>query len=54
LELVLPGNPDESGLVIAVERTDEKRMPLAKSGFSPLTPDEMTAIRNWIANGASD
>jgi mono/diheme cytochrome c family protein len=54
LELVIPGSPDDSGLLIAVERTDEKRMPLAKSGYSPLTADEIAAIRTWIANGASD
>jgi uncharacterized membrane protein len=54
LELALPGNPDESGLVIAVERTDEKRMPLAKEGYGPLSDEEKKTIREWISNGASD
>lgn len=54
LDLVLPGNPDESGLVIATERKDDKRMPPAKDGYSELKPDEKLTIRDWIKNGASD
>ena len=54
LELVLPGNSDESGLVIAIERMDEKRMPPAKEGYSALSDEAKTAIRNWIQNGATD
>lgn len=53
LELIIPGNPDESGLVIAVERTDEKRMPLAKEGYGPLSDKEKAAIRKWIEDGAN-
>jgi uncharacterized membrane protein len=52
-ELVLPGNPDESGLVIAVERTDSKRMPPPDSGGA-LTGEEIKTIREWIKNGAKD
>lgn len=52
LELVLPGNPDESGLVIAVERSDHKRMPPEKDGYSALKADEVAAIRKWIEDGA--
>lgn len=52
LELVLPGNPDESGLVISVERTDHKRMPPEKDGYSVLKDDEIEAIRTWIESGA--
>lgn len=54
LELVIPGNADESGLVIAVERADDKRMPPASEGYSALKPEERQAIRDWIQNGASD
>lgn len=54
LELILPGNPDESGLVVAVERADEKRMPPAKDGNAPLNDLEKHAIRDWIQNGAKD
>jgi hypothetical protein len=52
-DLVLPGNPDESGLVIAIERLDRKRMPPVGTGL-PLNPEEAQAIRLWIRNGAKD
>lgn len=54
LELVIPGNADESGLVVDVERTDDKRMPPAKEGYSELKPEQKAAIRKWIMNGAKD
>lgn len=54
LELVLPGNPDESGLVIAVERLDDKSMPPKKNGYSPLSDEEKQTIRSWIQKGAVD
>ena len=54
LDLVLPGNADESGLVIAVERTDARRMPLSTEGYGPLSEKEKAAIRAWITNGAKD
>lgn len=53
-ELVIPNNPDESGLVIAIERDDDKRMPPAKEGFAALKNEEKIAIRKWIENGATD
>lgn len=54
LELVIPGNPDESGLVIDLERTDDKRMPPAKEGYSALKDEAKIAIRKWIESGAKD
>ncbi len=54
LELILPGNPDESGLIIDIERTDEKRMPPAKEGYSALSDQTKLVIRQWIQNGAKD
>jgi mono/diheme cytochrome c family protein len=54
LELVIPNNPDESGLVLAIERNDSNRMPPAKEGFAKLSDLEITAIRTWINNGATD
>ena len=54
LELILPGNPDESGLIIAFERSDEKRMPPAKEGYSALSEQSIAVIRKWIADGAKD
>ncbi len=52
LELVLPGNAEESGLMIAVTRTDDKRMPPPKSGFGRLSDDEIRTIERWIQEGA--
>jgi mono/diheme cytochrome c family protein len=52
-DLVLPGNPDESGLVIAIERTDEKRMPPPSTG-SALSGSEIKTIRDWITAGSKD
>ena len=54
LELIIPNNPDESGLVVALERIDSKRMPPAKEGYSALKDDAKAAIRKWIENGAKD
>ncbi len=53
-ELVLPGNPDESGLVLALERTDDNRMPPAKEGYSEVSQEIKNIIRLWIMNGAKD
>lgn len=49
LELVIAGNPEDSGLYIAVTREDEKRMP---SNAPPLSREELRAIYDWIKNGA--
>ncbi len=53
-ELILPGNPDESGLVLALERTDDNRMPPAKEGYSEVSQEVKDTIRLWIMNGAKD
>jgi uncharacterized membrane protein len=58
LELVIPGNIEESGLVIAITRQDQKRMPPVKdehgnpTGFSSLPDVDIQAIKNWILEGA--
>lgn len=52
-DLVLPGNPDESGLMIAIQRQDDKRMPPSRTGTA-LSDIEISAIRLWIQNGAKD
>jgi hypothetical protein len=54
-DLVLPGNPTESGLLIAVTRNDKKRMPPPnKPKYKPLTPAEVNVIRQWIKLGAPE
>lgn len=61
LDIVLPGNPDESGLMLAVRGVNpEKLMPPSKGadgspmGFSKLSDKEIEVIALWIANGAID
>ena len=61
LDLVIPGNPDESGIILAVTNQDpNKSMPPSKdasgqpTGFSPLTEDEIKIISEWIKNGANE
>ncbi len=59
LELVIPGNIEESGLVIAITRTDSKMMPPSKdaqgnpTGFTRLSDPEIAAIQTWISEGAT-
>ena len=54
LELIIPGNADESGLTLAIERIDNKRMPPAKDGYAIVSDEAKLAIRKWIENGAKD
>ena len=44
-ELVIPGNSEESGLTIAITRTDDKRMP---PNGNPLTEEQIAVIKKWI------
>ncbi len=54
LELIIPGNPDESGLIIAIEREGSKRMPPEEDGYAALKEETKTMMRKWIENGAKD
>ncbi len=54
LQLIIPMNPDESGLVVAIERKDDERMPPAENGYAELSIETKLAIRKWIENGAKD
>lgn len=61
LELALPGNPDESGLILAITHDDPRKiMPPPKddhgnsTGFSKLSDVEIQTIYEWINNGAKD
>lgn len=52
-ELVIPGDPDNSQLIISVERADGKnQMPPPEEGYSPLSEEERKVIREWILKGA--
>lgn len=52
LELVIPGNADESGLIISLERADKKRMPPIKDRYYAIRPEVIAVIRQWIDQGA--
>lgn len=54
LEIVIPGNPDESGLILVVTEGARKFMPPPESGMAPLKPEEIDVLRTWITNGAKD
>lgn len=61
LELVIPGNADESGIMISIRGLNpEKIMPPPKdaegkpTGFTKLSDQEIDAIALWITNGAKD
>lgn len=54
LDIVLPGNPDESGLVLSVLPDARKIMPPKKSGIANLKASEIEIIKQWIENGAKD
>lgn len=61
LDIVVPGNAEESGIILAITNQDpKKRMPPTKdklgndTGYSPLSEDEIRIISLWITNGAKD
>ncbi len=54
LEIVIPGNSEESGLIISTSPNARKLMPPKKSGIAPLKPEEIEIIKQWIENGAKD
>jgi hypothetical protein len=51
-QLVLPGNWEDSGLYIAVSRTDDRRMPPPRAG-DPLNAGQIELFRLWIETGAA-
>lgn len=53
LDLISKEEPDESALMIAITRSDNKRMPPPRTGPG-LNPQEIEAIRTWIRKGATD
>lgn len=52
--IIIPGDPDESGLVLVTLPTARKLMPPPKSGFAALKPEEIEIVKDWIAKGAKD
>jgi WD40 repeat protein len=52
-EVVVPGRPDDSRLVLLPEGKDKPKMPPKKARIHP-TPAEVAALRAWVAAGAKD
>jgi hypothetical protein len=48
---IVPGNPDESFILIALNATDSKRMPPKESGDA-LPKEKIAVIERWIKEGA--
>ncbi len=51
-QIVFPGNPDASKLVLAVEGRTTNPMP--PPGRWPLTKNQMTGVRTWVKEGAKN
>lgn len=55
LEVVIPGNADESGLILSLDwENSTKPMPPKESGISQVSPEEIQTIKEWINKGAKD
>jgi len=52
-QVLLPGKPDESPLVLSPEGKKEPHMPPKKAKRKP-TPAEVAVLRAWVAAGAKD
>jgi len=52
LELVVPGNPDESSLLLVLAPDAEKPMPPPRSKFPRVPAEDVASLRAWIASGA--
>lgn len=53
LKLIVPGDPDNSYLVIKLEGRNKRGDPMPNSG-TPLSPTLLAALRQWIALGAPE
>lgn len=55
LDIVLPGNADESGLILTLDRENStKPMPPLDSGISSVSKEDIEIIKEWINKGASN
>jgi uncharacterized membrane protein len=55
LEIVIPGNPEESDLILTLDRENSiKPMPPMDSGISGITAQELETVKEWIKKGAKD
>jgi WD40 repeat protein len=52
-EVLVPGRPDDSRIVLLVEGKDQPKMPPKKAKFHP-KGEEIGVLRAWVATGARD
>jgi uncharacterized membrane protein len=52
LEIVIPGNPDDSALMIVLRPGARKPMPPPDSGVAPVSEEDLKVIEEWIRSGA--
>lgn len=53
-EIVEPGEPDNSPIVDKIANDDPQEGERMPQGGSPLSDDQISLIRDWIAEGAQD
>lgn len=54
LDIVIPGNAEESDIVLVLEEGARKPMPPLDSGITPVSKKDSEIIKEWINNGATD
>lgn len=54
LEIVIPGNAEESMFLIVVQEGARKPMPPQESGMTPLSEKEKQIVEKWISEGADE
>ena len=55
LEIIIPGNPEESDLILTLDRENSiNPMPPFDSGISGISTEELETIKDWIKKGAKD
>jgi hypothetical protein len=50
---IVPGKPDESGIVQRIESKDEKKVMPPPESHKTLKPEQIALLRRWIAGGPS-
>ena len=54
LEIVIPGNAEESDIILVLAPDARKPMPPRNSGPAPITEEEKNILMQWINQGAKD
>ncbi len=52
LEIVIPGNSEESGILLVIAADARKPMPPKNSGAPAVTAEDIAILKQWIDQGA--